>query len=115
MRASKHQKRLTDTAINGLKTPSKGRHTRLMDTVVTNFGVAITEKGSKSYFLVARFPGGSPHATRRKLGTVGSLTLADARDRARRWNALIALGKDPVRAEDREREAHMEKNRATSR
>ena len=82
MRASKHQKRLTDTAISGLKTPAKGTRTRLMDTVVTNFGVTVTDKGAKSYFLVARFPGGSPHATRRELGTVGSLTLADARDRA---------------------------------
>ena len=113
MRTSKHQKRLTDTAISGLKTPAKGTRTRLMDTVVTNFGVTVTDKGAKSYFLVARFPGGSPHATRRELGTVGSLTLADARDRARRWNALIALGKDPVREEEREREAQIEKGAAT--
>ena len=113
MRASKYQKRLTDTAIHGLKTPEKGTRTRLMDTVVTNFGVTVTDNGAKSYFLVARFPGGSPHATRRELGAVGSLTLADARDRARRWNALIALGKDPVREEERERDAQIKKDAVT--
>ena len=113
MRASKHQKRLTDTAINGLKTPAKGKRTRLMDTVVTNFGVAITDKGNKSYFLVARFPGGSPHATHREIGTVGNLSLADAREKARKWNALIAAGKDPLREEERERAAQMDKDSVT--
>jgi hypothetical protein len=65
-----------------------------MDTKVPNFGVSVTEKGTKSYFLVARFPGSDSGPTRREIDKVGAITLADARDRAQKWNNLIADGKD---------------------
>ena len=51
--------------------------------------------GAKSYNLIARYPG-SNNPTRRTLGTCGAVSLAAAREKARRWLALLEQGKDPA-------------------
>jgi integrase len=48
--------------------------------------------------LVTRYPG-SPHPTPRSLGKVGTISLADARDKARAWHKLISTGVDPAKAQ----------------
>lgn len=106
------QKRLTDSSVEALKKAPKGKRTRTMDSVVTNFGVSVTDKGTKTYFLVARFPGGSG-PSRRELGKVGNLPLVDAREKAARWNTLIAAGKDPVKEDERQRETQIERDART--
>jgi integrase len=53
---------------------------------------------------MGRFPG-SPHFTRRTLGSYGELTLAEARDKARKWLALIERGIDPQQEQEQERRA----------
>jgi hypothetical protein len=106
---SRH-KLLTPTAIEKLRKPDEGKRLRIMDSRITNFGVSVTENGTKTFFLVARFPGSSSGPARRELGKVANMSLADARDKAAKWNALIASGKDPAREEEREREAQIEKD-----
>src|SRR5262249_11526093 len=59
-----------------------------------------TDTGQRSFVLVTRFPG-SAHPTPRALGTVGAITLEDARIKAREWHKSIASGVDPAHAAQR--------------
>jgi integrase len=106
-------KQLTATAVESLKKAAPGKRVRLMDSKVTNFGVSVTDKGTKTYFLVARFPGSTSGPARREIGKASQMTLADARDRAIKWNVLIEAGKDPAKEEQREREAQITKDATT--
>jgi integrase len=74
-----------------------------MDEVVRGFGVKVTETGARSYVLMKRYPG-SNNPTARQLGTCDSLTLEEAREKARGWLKDIARGVDPA---DRERELEL--------
>ncbi|MGI9402327.1 MAG: hypothetical protein ACR2O0_13825, partial [Rhizobiaceae bacterium] len=47
---------LTDRKINSLKPAELGRRYDVLDALVPGFGVRVTDKGSKSYFLMGRFP-----------------------------------------------------------
>jgi hypothetical protein len=58
--------------------------------------VRVTDKGMKTFVLRTRYPG-EANASRREVGKVGEIELADARDKARGWLKLIAEGKDPAR------------------
>jgi predicted GIY-YIG superfamily endonuclease len=73
-----------------------GRRKRVSNynAVVHGFAIAVTDRGFKSWILHRRL---SPKAqpARLKIGTVGIMTLATARDMARKWNDLISQGKDP--------------------
>jgi integrase len=106
-------RQLTATAIESLKKAAPGKRVRLMDAKVTNFGVSVTDKGTKTFFVVARFPGSTSGPARREIGKVAQLSLADARDKAIKWNALIAAGKDPSVEEQRERDAQITKDATT--
>jgi integrase len=98
--------RLTDKKITSLKvagtTPDDKPRRRqdFMDAVVPGFGVRATDRGQRTYILAGRFPGAA-HYTRREIGAVGAMKLADARDKARRWIELIGQGKDPLAEEQR--------------
>lgn len=107
MRQAKNQKLLTPTAVEKLRKPGEGKRARLMDTVVPNFGLSITDKGTKTFFLVARFPGSTSGPARREIGKAAQMTVADAREKAKKWNALIAAGKDPAIEEERARGAQI--------
>jgi integrase len=61
---------------------------------VPGLKVRVTDKGSKSFILWRRY-GGAAHPAARSLGAVGTMTLAEARDKARSWLALIKQGEDP--------------------
>jgi integrase len=56
--------------------------------------VRVTDKGHKSFVLVARFPG-DKHPTPRAIGDFPSTGLAEARERAREWKEDIRKGVDP--------------------
>jgi integrase len=96
--------RLTDNKVASLKVTGKttdGKpRTRqdFMDAVVPGFGVRVTDKAQRTYILADRFPG-STHYTRKQLGEVGAMTLAEARAKARRWIELVGQGKDPAHEE----------------
>jgi integrase len=79
---------LTDRAIKSAKKD-------LADSVVPGFILRVRETGAKSFALVARFPGSS-NPTRRTIAPVGKMSLADARQTARDWIALLQQGRDPA-------------------
>jgi integrase len=81
------QMRLTDLSIKTLEAPEKGAIV-YPDSVLTGFGVRISEGGTKSFVLT--------HGKLRKretIGRVGVLTLQDARTEAKRRLAEYTLGK----------------------
>jgi integrase len=84
----------------------------VMDSIVPGFGVRVTEKGQKTFVLIARFPGAS-NPTRRALGDYGELTLEAARKKARRWLELIQAGKDPAAEEERTKREELRKQKHT--
>lgn len=104
---------LTVKRLENLMPAEKGQRYEISDTHVKGLrvrvGDAAVESGDRrrqgraahiSFVLLARFkPGASP--TRRSLGTFPELSLADARDKAIHWKALIRKGIDP--AEEAER------------
>ena len=63
--------------------------------------VRVTDQGHKSFCLAARFPLNPKNPTRRLLGNVGVLTLAETRDKAREWLLLISKGVDPKIEDER--------------
>jgi integrase len=89
---------LTDRRLAALKAAPKGSRYDVMDSIVPGMGVRVTDKGQKTFILVARFPG-SANPTRRALGEYGVLELADARAKARVWHELIRKGIDPKEQE----------------
>ncbi len=96
---------LTDRYIKALKTPKTGRDEH-GDAVVPGLAIRVTERGAKSFVLVARYPG-SNNPTRRALGSYGAVSLEAARKKARHWLELIHGGIDPAVEEERQRAAEL--------
>jgi integrase len=88
------KKPLTDRAIAGVKPAAPGKRRLLWDGLVPGLALRVTDRGSRSFVLVVRYPG-TRYPTPRSLGTVGAITLAEARDTAREWLAQIRMGVDP--------------------
>lgn len=103
---------LTDRSLKALKPAPRGKRYDRMDAIVPGLAVRVTEKGTKSFVLVARFPG-SQNPTRRALGEYGELTLEKARSKARNWLELLVRGIDPQVQETNQREAEARKRRNT--
>jgi Arm DNA-binding domain/Phage integrase family len=101
---------LNDRGLRALK-PAKQRY-EIMDAVVPGFGIRVTEQGTRTFILVARFPG-STNPTRRALGEYGELTLEAARIKARDWIELIRKGRDPRDEEEQARLAAQRKRANT--
>jgi integrase len=93
---------LNDRIVRSLKAAPAGKRYEVMDTVVPGLGVRLTDKGAKTFILIARYPG-SENPTRRALGEYGELTLEQARVRARDWHTLIGRGIDPREQVERQR------------
>jgi integrase len=83
-----------------------------MDAQVPGFGVRVTDTGHKSFILRTRFPG-SANPARREIGPCTALSLAEARERARKWRALVAQGLDPAVEEERERQEALRRRAIT--
>lgn len=78
---------LTDLAIRALKPPVKG-NVVLWDKTVIGLGVRCSQGGTKSFFLMY-----GTERSRYQIGRVGIITLAEARDLARKFLAQRTLGK----------------------
>src|SRR5206468_3189768 len=102
------RKRLTDRALKALRAAAPGTRFEIMDSDAPGLGIRVTDKGAKTFVLVARFPGSS-NPTRRALGEYGVLTLEQARHKAREWHDLLRRGVDPRDVEKRLREAESER------
>src|SRR5215831_19847615 len=107
-------KALPDRTIRSLKPAAPGKRTDRWDSVVSGFGVRVTDTGAKSFVLNARFPGSPNHrSTRRTLGGYGELTLEQARNKARSWLELLGRGIDPREEIERQRAAELRKQADT--
>jgi hypothetical protein len=102
--------KLSDTFIASRKKARPGRRDETMDTEHPRLGLRVTDKGHKSFFFLARFPG-SDNPTRRLIGSYPAMKLAQARERARQWDELLAKGIDPKIEQDRVVEAEARKTR----
>jgi integrase len=91
--------RLSTRRIDALKPAPTGKRYQLMDEMVPGFGIRVTDTGQRTFILRTRFPG-STNLNRRALGDYPELTLEAARDKARKWRALVQEGRDPA-AEER--------------
>jgi len=102
--------RLTDRALQALK--PTGLRYDVMDSDVPGLGVRVSERGQRTFILVARYPGSS-NPTRRALGEYPFLSLEGARERARDWRGLIRKGIDPKAEEARQRREELRKRATT--
>src|SRR5207248_1763446 len=82
------------------------------DAVVPGFGVRVTDKATRTFILVARYPGHTSPA-RRRLGEYGALTLEAARDKARSWLQMLQKGIDPALVEQRAKSETVQKHKNT--
>lgn len=87
-----NKRQLTDRSVKALKPAPPGKRYEVMDTIVPGLGVRVTDKGKKTFVLVARFPKHPENPTRR---AITAESLAKARERARHWLELIEAGVDP--------------------
>jgi integrase len=104
--------KLTDRKLRSLKAAKAGERYEVMDTDVSGFGVRVTDKGKRTFFLLARYPG-SDNPTRRAVGEYPTDSLADAHKKARKWRDWIKEGKDPTDEEASLRLAVLRKNADT--
>ena len=104
--------KLTDRKLRSLKAAKTGRRYEVMDADLSGFGVRVTDKGKRTFFLLARYPG-SDNPTRRAVGEYPTDSLADAHKKARKWRDWIKEGKDPKDEEESLRLAVLRKNADT--
>jgi hypothetical protein len=77
---------LTDVTLRNLK-PVPGKQVTYIDRSLKGFGIRVSENGARSYVLTY-----GPNRQRLKLGDVGILKLADARQKAKNILAERQLG-----------------------
>jgi integrase len=81
-----HKTKLTDFSIRALAAPEKG-HAVAWDDGIPGFGVRVSQGGTKSFFLLY-----GRERARHQIGRVGVISLAEARQEARRFLAQRTLG-----------------------
>jgi integrase len=91
------KKPLTDRGIRALPPAPLGKRWLVWDALVPGLAVRVTDSGKRSFVLVTRYPG-ARHPAPRSLGSVGVISLEDARAQARGWLQLISSGIDPAQA-----------------
>jgi hypothetical protein len=103
---------LNDRFIKSRKPAKAGQRYEVRDAIVPGLALRVTDRGAKSFVLVMRYPG-SENPTRRTLGTYGSMTLGQARTKARHWLELVGRGVDPHVETERRRLAEQRKQAGT--
>jgi integrase len=96
---------LTDRFVASRKPAEPGKRDDYPDAIVPGLALRVTDKGHRSFVLVARYPTHPKNPTRRALGSYGALTLDQARTKARQWLELIGKGIDPEVQQAREKAA----------
>jgi integrase len=99
---------LTAASVERLKSPAAGQ-IEYYDRRLPSFGLRLSYHGTKSWFVMTRLDGKLIRVT---LGKHPALSLADAREEARRVVNLAAAGKDPrqVRAEAKQKRREERRN-----
>jgi integrase len=99
------RRNLTDRFIKTRPPAPPGQRLDYWDALVPGLALRVTDRGHKSFVLIARFPLRPKNPTRRALGNYGTLTLEEARQKAREWLAMIGRGVDPRIDEERRKAA----------
>jgi integrase len=97
---------LTDRFVKSRRRAAPGERLEFRDAIVPGLALRVTERGHKSFALIARYPLHPVNPTRRALGDYGTLTLEAAREKARAWLELIGRGIDPRLEAEREKALH---------
>lgn len=97
------KKTLTDRFIKSRKKAPSGQRKDYPDAIVPGLALRVTDRGHKSFVLVARYPSNPDNPTRRAIGDYGAVSLDKARRKARDWLELLGKGIDPKIDEARER------------
>jgi Arm DNA-binding domain len=108
--SSMSKRTLTDRFLKTLKPAPVGKRPIHFDAVVPGLGARVTDKGTITFVLVARYPG-SPNPTPRQIGKYGAVTLEEARKKARLWHELLSTGEDPKQIAERERAENQRKQK----
>jgi integrase len=103
---------LNDRTLKALKPAAAGKRYEVMDAIVPGLGVRVTERGTKTFMLLTRYPG-STNPTRRALGEYGALSLEQARTKARHWHELIEAEIDPAAEVQRQKQVEQRKRAGT--
>lgn len=107
------RKNFTDKFLDALKPAAAGDRYVRMDGQVEHFGVRVTDKGNRSFFVLKRMPAAfGSTLVRHTIGDYPGVTLKRARELARAAIEMIAEGKVPrevIRAAEAERKAAEEK------
>ena len=100
--------RLTAASVERLKAPTAGQ-IEYYDRRLPSFGMRLSYQGTKSWFVMTRLDGKLIRVT---LGRHPVLSLADAREEARRVVSLAAGGKDPrqIRSEAKQKRCEERRN-----
>ena len=101
--------RLTAAAVEKIKPPSSGQ-IEYFDQLLPSFGLRVSSKGAKSWFLMTRVEG---KLIRMTLGKARAMPLAKARDEARRLMNMAAAGQDPRLEKSEARRKREEQRRST--
>jgi integrase len=86
------RKKLTNAAVKAIKVPKSGR-AEYWDMNLPGFGLRVSDKGRKSWVMMYRMHG---RLRRHTLGAYPALSLADARDAARKAAQQLQEGVDPA-------------------
>jgi integrase len=99
---------LTSASVEKVKPPKSGQ-IEYYDRRMPAFGLRLSYRGAKSWFIMTRIDGRLVRVT---LGRYPALSLAGARDEARKATTLSASGKDPrlVRAASKEKQSEERRN-----
>src|SRR5262249_47430372 len=91
-RSARLIKRLVDTAV------SRASRYHLWDSELSGFGLRVETSGTKTFIVRYRADGGGRTAPRRfiKIGRFGTLTVDEARRRAKVLLGAAANGEDPA-------------------
>jgi integrase len=101
---------LTHRMLKALK--PKAQRYEIMDSLVRGMGIRVSEGGVRTFILITRFPG-HRYPARRSLGEYPTVTLEQARDKARLWIELVHRGIDPATEEERLRLAEQRRRADT--
>ncbi|WP_218814603.1 tyrosine-type recombinase/integrase [Rickettsiella endosymbiont of Dermanyssus gallinae] len=85
--------KLTKIVVDKLQLPTSGNQKRYYDSVMTGFGVRVTAKGAKAFFVEKMIKGKQKRLT---IGRYPALTVEQARKEAQKLLGKIATGVDPI-------------------
>jgi integrase len=94
--------------------PPPGQRVDHLDALVPGLALRVTDKDKRSWVLIAYYPRGRKLIrTRKLLGHWPPMSLAEARNKARIWYALLQRGIDPAVEEARQKRANIDKAACT--